>query len=51
MIIVNPERYPTTQYQAAKVFSDWLVNPKGQQLINEFKVNGQQLFVANADKQ
>lgn len=51
VIIVNPERYPTTQYQAAKVFSDWLVNPKGQQLINEFKVNGQQLFVANADKQ
>ncbi|CSI29232.1 ABC-type tungstate transport system binding protein [Vibrio cholerae] len=33
------------------MFSDWLVNPKGQQLINEFKVNGQQLFVANADKQ
>ncbi|EGR0286113.1 tungsten ABC transporter substrate-binding protein [Vibrio cholerae] len=51
VIIVNPERYPTTQYQAAKMFSDWLVNPKGQQLINEFKVNGQQLFVANADKQ
>lgn len=51
VIIVNPERYPTTQYQAAKVFSDWLVNPKGQQLINDYKVNGQQLFVANADKQ
>ncbi|MDE1514126.1 MULTISPECIES: substrate-binding domain-containing protein [Vibrio] len=51
VIIVNPERYPTTQYQAAKVFSDWLVDPKGQQLINQFTVNGQALFVANADKQ
>lgn len=51
VIIVNPERYPTTHYQAAKVFSDWLVNPKGQQLINEFKVNNQQLFVANANEQ
>ncbi|MGF1755587.1 substrate-binding domain-containing protein [Vibrio makurazakiensis] len=50
VILVNPERYPAINYQGAKVFSDWLVNPKGQKLINEFKLKGKQLFVANADK-
>ncbi|MEF1172075.1 substrate-binding domain-containing protein [Vibrio sinaloensis] len=50
VILVNPERYPTINYQGAKVFSDWLVNPKGQQLINEFKLSGKQLFVANANE-
>ncbi len=50
VILVNPERYPTINYQGAKVFSDWLVNPKGQELINSFKLNGKQLFVANANE-
>jgi len=50
VILVNPERYPAINYQGAKVFSDWLVNPKGQQLINDFKLNGKQLFVANANE-
>ncbi|MEL7291072.1 MAG: substrate-binding domain-containing protein [Pseudomonadota bacterium] len=51
VILVNPERYPGINYQGAKAFSDWLVNPKGQALINSFKLNGTQLFVANADQQ
>lgn len=50
VILVNPERYPAINYQGAKAFSDWLVNPRGQQLINEFKLNGKQLFVANANE-
>ncbi|NGZ14386.1 solute-binding protein [Vibrio aestuarianus] len=50
VILINPERYPSTNYQGAKAFSDWLVNPKGQALINAFKLNGQQLFVANANE-
>lgn len=49
MILVNPERYPTINYQGAKAFSDWLVNPHGQELINSFRLNGKQLFVANAE--
>ncbi|WP_394250976.1 substrate-binding domain-containing protein [Vibrio profundi] len=49
VILVNPERYPAINYQGAKVFSDWLVNPKGQKLINEFKLHGKQLFVASAE--
>jgi tungstate transport system substrate-binding protein len=49
VILVNPERYPAINYQAAKAFSDWLVNPRGQGLINSFRLNGKQLFVANAE--
>ncbi|OIQ26319.1 substrate-binding domain-containing protein [uncultured Vibrio sp.] len=48
VILVNPERYPSINHEGAKVFSDWLVNDKGQALINTFKLNGKQLFVANA---
>ncbi|TKF22313.1 tungsten ABC transporter substrate-binding protein [Vibrio genomosp. F6] len=48
VILVNPERYPSINYQGAKAFSDWLVNPRAQQLISDFKLNGKQLFVANA---
>ncbi|MBA5763510.1 substrate-binding domain-containing protein [Vibrio sp. 404] len=50
VILVNPERYPTINYNGAKVFSDWLVNTRGQELINSFKLNGKQLFVANANE-
>ncbi|MGC9403655.1 substrate-binding domain-containing protein [Vibrio genomosp. F10] len=48
VILVNPERYPSINYQGAKVLSDWLVAEKGQALINQFKLNGKQLFVSNA---
>ncbi len=50
VILVNPERYPATNYEGSKAFSDWLVSAEGQQKINSFTLNGQQLFVANADK-
>ncbi len=48
VILVSQQRYPGINYQGAKVFSDWLVSDKGQQLINAFHINGQQLFMANA---
>jgi len=48
VILVNPSRYPEINYQGAKAFSDWLVNPKAQTMINSYKRNGEQLFVANA---
>ncbi|WP_261817293.1 substrate-binding domain-containing protein [Vibrio gallicus] len=49
VILINPKRFPTLNTADAKIFSDWLVAAKGQQLINDFKLNGKQLFVANAD--
>lgn len=49
VILVNPSRYPDMNYEGAKAFSDWLVSPKAQAMINDFTVNGQQLFVADAN--
>jgi len=48
VILVNPSRYPDINYLGAKIFSDWLVNPKAQTMINSYKRSGEQLFVANA---
>jgi len=48
VILVNPSRYPSINFQGAKIFSDWLVNPKTQTMINSYKRDGEQLFVANA---
>lgn len=48
VILVNPSRYPEINYQGAKSFSDWLVNPKAQAMINSYQRHGEQLFVANA---
>lgn len=50
VILVNPERYSTLNVKGAKAFHDWLINAEGQKMINEFKLNGQQLFVANANE-
>ncbi|PSW06210.1 substrate-binding domain-containing protein [Photobacterium lipolyticum] len=48
VILVNPSRYPDINYQGAKTFSDWLVNPKAQSMINNYKRHNEQLFVADA---
>ncbi|KMV30892.1 tungsten ABC transporter substrate-binding protein [Photobacterium swingsii] len=48
VILVNPSRYPDINYQGAKAFSDWLVNPKAQAMINNYQRHGEQLFVADA---
>ena len=48
VILVNPSRYPDINYQGAKTFSDWLVNPKAQAMINGYQRHGEQLFVADA---
>ncbi len=47
VILINPKRYPTINLTGAKKLSDWLVSTKGQDLINQFRINGQRLFVAN----
>ncbi len=47
VITVNPERH-TINLQGATVFGDWITAKKGQQLINSYRINGQQLFYANA---
>ncbi len=50
VIAVSPVKHPHVNSSGAQVFIDWLLSPHGQQLIAEFKVQGQQLFFPNAQK-
>ena len=48
VIVVNPQKCPNTKAVQAQNFADWLTSPNGQTAINSYRVNGQQLFFANA---
>ncbi|GAA6178035.1 substrate-binding domain-containing protein [Sulfitobacter pacificus] len=45
---VNPERHPHVNTDAAAALENWLVSDKAAQLINDYKINGEALFVFNA---
>ena len=44
IIALNPKKFPHVKYNKAKIFIDWILGDKGHQIINNFKINGQQLF-------
>jgi tungstate transport system substrate-binding protein len=48
IILVNPKRHPHVKQVEGQVFINWLVSNEGQAAINNFSVNDQQLFFANA---
>jgi tungstate transport system substrate-binding protein len=48
VIVVNPAKHPHVKRDLAQQFSNWLVSPAGQQVIASYKINGEQLFFANA---
>ena len=48
VILVNPERHPRVKARAGQVLVDWLLGEYGQSLIEDFQVQGQQLFFPNA---
>lgn len=48
VIPVNPAKYPKTKVKAATTFAEWLVSPKGQALIANYKLEGKQLFFPDA---
>lgn len=45
---VDPARHPHVAYGDALMLERWLVSPRGQKLIAEYRVNGEALFVPNA---
>lgn len=49
IILVNPEKCPSVKADLGQQFIDWLTSPHGQQLIDDFKLDGKQLFFANAN--
>ena len=48
VILVNPARHAHVKRDDGQRFVDWLVGPEGQRVINDYKINGEQLFFANA---
>ena len=48
VMLVNPEKHPSVKKELGQAFIDWLVSPAGQKAIADYKINGEQLFFANA---
>jgi len=48
VIPLNPQKNPHVKTELVKKYVNWLVSPKGQTLINNYKRNGEQLFFADA---
>jgi len=49
VILVNPAKHPKVKQAEGQAFIDWVTGPEGQATINSYKLNGQQLFFANAN--
>jgi tungstate transport system substrate-binding protein len=50
VMLVNPARHPNVKTALGQQFIDWLISPEGQQVIANYKINGQQLFYPNANE-
>lgn len=44
IIAVNPAKWEHVKFKEAMKLINWIVSDRGQKLINDFKVNGEQLF-------
>ncbi len=44
IIPVNPEKYPHVQSDLAMDFVNWITSVKGQKMINDYRLEGKQLF-------
>jgi tungstate transport system substrate-binding protein len=44
VIPVNPARHPHVKYELAEKFATWLISPKAQSLIANYRLMGKQLF-------
>ncbi len=48
VILVNPDRHPHVNAEAGQAFVDWLVSPRGQSLIGDYRIEGQPAFFPDA---
>ena len=48
IILVNPVKHPNVKKEWGQAFIDWVLSPEGQRTIAEYRINGEQLFFANA---
>ncbi|MDD9992895.1 MAG: substrate-binding domain-containing protein [Rhodospirillales bacterium] len=47
--LVSPERHPHVKAAPARRFADWLLSPTGQAAIDGFTIEGERLFIPNAN--
>ena len=50
VMVVNPAKHPHVKQAEAQKFVDWVTSAAGQAHIAEYKIGGEQLFFANANK-
>jgi tungstate transport system substrate-binding protein len=50
VMVVNPAKHAHVKADLAQKFVDWVISPAGQASINSYKIGGEQLFFANANK-
>ena len=50
IILVNPKKHPQVKVKLGQAFIDWVLGPKGQGVIREYKIKGYQAFFPNAPK-
>ena len=48
IILVSPEKHPHVKADSGQQFIDWVLSEQGQQLIGEYRLEGQQAFFPNA---
>ncbi len=48
IIPVNPAKHPHVQNDMAIQFVNWIISPKGQKLIGDYRLEGKQLFFPDA---
>ncbi len=48
VILVNPAKHAHVKKVDGQAFMDWILSPEGQKAIADYKINGEQLFFANA---
>ncbi|AZN71591.1 sulfate transporter [Georhizobium profundi] len=50
IILVSPEHCENVKAEAGQTFIDWMLSDAGQQAIEDYKIDGQQLFFPDADR-
>ena len=50
VMLVNPARYKGLNTDGARALAQWLVSAKGQQMVNDFRINGEVLFHGSAQQ-
>ncbi|WP_244155456.1 substrate-binding domain-containing protein [Desulfatiglans anilini] len=48
IIPVSPVKHPHVRFESAERLAKWLVSPRGQQLIGEYRIQGRQAFFPDA---